>query len=61
MEMVQACASVQKMEICHIRVPSSPRFAYRLYKHEPDPGDPGFLASPPSHYYVVPVFTINGR
>ena len=61
MEMVQACASVQKMEICHIRIPSSPRFAYRLYKHEPDQGDPGFLARRPSCHYVVPIPTIGGR
>ena len=61
MEVVQACASVQKMEICRIHAPSSPRFAYRLYKHEPDPGDPGFLASPPSCHYLVPISTIGER
>ena len=61
MEVVQACASVQKMEICRIRIPSSPRFAYHLYKQKRDLGDPGFLASPPSHHYGVPISTIGGR
>lgn len=60
MEMVQACASVQKMEICRIRVPASPRFAYRLYKQEPDPGDPRFLAFRPSRHHGVQV-SISGR
>ena len=62
MEMVQACTSVQKMEICHIRVPSSPPFAHRhVYKEVFDPEDPKFLAGRPSHHFVVPVSAVSQR
>ena len=54
MEVAQACAIMQKMAICRVRVSASPRFAYRRYIQQIGRENSRFLANPPYHHIVPP-------